>query len=73
MHVENWTKNVNIFEKDYLIIPINEKSHWFLAIICFPGLEGIKVLPKEKKSKHAFLLCPSIKLNTHFLCHRMSL
>lgn len=38
--VKSWTKNVNIFEKDFVIIPINEQSHWFLAIICFPGLKG---------------------------------
>lgn len=38
--VQNWTKNVNIFEKDFIIIPINEQSHWFLVIICFPRLKG---------------------------------
>ncbi len=31
---------MNLFEKDYIIIPINEQQHWFLAIICFPGLTG---------------------------------
>lgn len=58
--VKKWTKNVNIFEKDFVIIPINENMHWFLAIICFPGLDGcrsmndtnkiIKEPAKEKKS-----------------------
>uniref|UniRef100_A0A1B6BYT3 Ubiquitin-like protease family profile domain-containing protein n=1 Tax=Clastoptera arizonana TaxID=38151 RepID=A0A1B6BYT3_9HEMI len=38
--VKSWTKKVNIFEKDFIIIPINENSHWYLAIICFPGLSG---------------------------------
>ncbi|XP_046736580.1 uncharacterized protein LOC124405593 [Diprion similis] len=38
--VQKWTKDVNIFEKDFIIIPINKSSHWFLAIICFPGLVG---------------------------------
>lgn len=38
--VKNWTKNDNLFEKDFIIIPINEQSHWFLAIICFPALKG---------------------------------
>ncbi|XP_025989146.1 uncharacterized protein LOC105193209 isoform X3 [Solenopsis invicta] len=38
--VQKWTKNVNIFDKDFIIIPINEHAHWFLAIICFPGLVG---------------------------------
>lgn len=36
--VQSWTKNDNIFEKDFVIVPINEQSHWFLAIICFPNL-----------------------------------
>ncbi|XP_043497008.1 uncharacterized protein LOC122520800 isoform X2 [Polistes fuscatus] len=50
--VQKWTKNVNIFEKDFIVIPINEHAHWFLAIICFPGLVG-KVtinnkIPKEE-------------------------
>jgi sentrin-specific protease 7 len=28
---------VNLFEKDYVIVPINEQAHWFVCIICFPG------------------------------------
>lgn len=37
--VKSWTKNVDLFDKDYVVIPINELSHWFLAIICFPGMD----------------------------------
>ena len=37
--VKRWTKGVNIFEKDFVIIPINQHSHWFVAVICFPGCE----------------------------------
>ena len=36
--VEKWTKNVNLFEKDFLIVPINKSAHWYLAIICYPYL-----------------------------------
>lgn len=36
--VKNWTRNVNIFEKDFLIVPINRRAHWYMAIICFPHL-----------------------------------
>ena len=32
--VQKWTKNVDIFTYDYLVIPINESWHWYLAIIC---------------------------------------
>lgn len=31
---------MDLFQKDFIIIPINEQSHWFLAIICFPSLIG---------------------------------
>jgi hypothetical protein len=26
--VKRWTKKINIFQKDFVIIPINENSHW---------------------------------------------
>lgn len=57
--VAKWTKNLNIFEKDFIIIPINEQSHWYLAIICFPNLtephtmdtdQAIKLLPAQKRA-----------------------
>lgn len=38
--VGKWTKSVSLFDKDFIIIPINEQQHWFLAIICYPGLSG---------------------------------
>ena len=35
--VKTWTKNVNIFDKQFVIIPICEHSHWYLVIIIKPG------------------------------------
>ncbi|XP_075511183.1 putative ubiquitin-like-specific protease 2A isoform X2 [Primulina tabacum] len=35
--VWKWTRNVNLFEKDYLLIPVNFSSHWSLIVICHPG------------------------------------
>ncbi|KAE9533994.1 hypothetical protein AGLY_008730 [Aphis glycines] len=29
--VKRWTKNVDIFKKDFVFIPVNENRHWFLA------------------------------------------
>ncbi|KAK6187615.1 hypothetical protein SNE40_005598 [Patella caerulea] len=43
--VKTWTRHVDLFEKDFIIVPINEHSHWFLAIICFPGLEEPQFCP----------------------------
>ncbi|KAH8177390.1 Ulp1 protease family protein [Sarocladium implicatum] len=41
--VRTWTAKVDVFSYDYLIVPVNENAHWYLAIICNPG----KLLPKE--------------------------
>ncbi|XP_045472822.1 uncharacterized protein LOC123679317 isoform X3 [Harmonia axyridis] len=56
--VKTWTKNIDLFKKDFVIVPINENCHWFLAIICYPGLDGcqtfdgnpvkIEIAPKKK-------------------------
>lgn len=35
--VKTWTEDVDIFSKDFLIVPICEHLHWYLAIICYPG------------------------------------
>jgi Ulp1 family protease len=36
--VAKWTKNVDVFAQDYLLIPIHDTAHWSLAIICHPGV-----------------------------------
>ncbi|KAI3448230.1 hypothetical protein Pfo_004895 [Paulownia fortunei] len=37
-HVRKWTRNVNLFEKDYIFIPVNFSLHWSLIVICHPGV-----------------------------------
>ncbi|KAJ6370339.1 hypothetical protein OIU76_028585 [Salix suchowensis] len=32
-----WTRKLNIFEKDYIFIPVNYSLHWSLIVICHPG------------------------------------
>ncbi|KAI0810501.1 hypothetical protein GGR55DRAFT_678461 [Xylaria sp. FL0064] len=32
--VKSWTSKVDLFSKDYIIVPINEYTHWYVAIIC---------------------------------------
>ena len=47
--VKRWTYDVNIFEKDFIIVPIDKnKKHWVLAIICFPGLDGCREIETDK-------------------------
>ena len=33
-HVSRWTRDVNVFDKRFLIIPVNEFNHWILVIVC---------------------------------------
>lgn len=32
--VERWTKQVDIFSYDFVVVPVNEAYHWYLALIC---------------------------------------
>ncbi|KAI9465452.1 hypothetical protein BJY52DRAFT_1244097 [Lactarius psammicola] len=34
--VRKWTSKFDLFQKKYVIVPINENMHWYLAIIYFP-------------------------------------
>ncbi|CAE6421297.1 unnamed protein product [Rhizoctonia solani] len=34
--VKKWTSKFDLFSKKFVIIPINEHLHWYLAIVCFP-------------------------------------
>ncbi|KAK1802392.1 hypothetical protein P4O66_022057 [Electrophorus voltai] len=43
--VKNWTRHVDIFSKDYLFIPVNQEAHWYLVVICFPGLQKPESVP----------------------------
>ncbi|XP_017314381.1 sentrin-specific protease 7b isoform X2 [Ictalurus punctatus] len=46
--VRTWTRKVDIFSKDYLFIPVNQKAHWYLVVICFPGLLEPECVPWKK-------------------------
>ena len=35
--MRNWTKKVDIFNMDYLVIPVNSNNHWNLLIVCKPS------------------------------------
>ncbi|KFY64229.1 hypothetical protein V496_03404 [Pseudogymnoascus sp. VKM F-4515 (FW-2607)] len=53
--VKRWTSKVNIFDYDYIVVPVNENTHWYLAIICnvpklLPSLE--EKISKEDEQAH---------------------
>lgn len=35
--VQRWTKGVDVFAMDYIIVPIHRDAHWSVAVICQPG------------------------------------
>jgi hypothetical protein len=35
--VKSWTAKVDLFSYDYIVVPVNESTHWWVAIICNPG------------------------------------
>lgn len=40
--VQKWTRSVDIFGYDYIVVPINESAHWYVAVICnLPNLQRI--------------------------------
>jgi sentrin-specific protease 7 len=46
--VEKWTRSVDLFSYDYILVPINEHHHWYLAIICnLPNLSFENAEPVE--------------------------
>ncbi|KAI3112662.1 hypothetical protein CBS147333_3636 [Penicillium roqueforti] len=60
--VEKWTRNVDLFSYDYIVVPINENAHWYVAIICnLPSLslgsadavESVRRPALQKESSNA--------------------
>jgi sentrin-specific protease 7 len=45
--VERWTSKVDIFSHDYIVVPINEDTHWYLAVICNVGNIDRKALQED--------------------------
>jgi hypothetical protein len=35
--VRRWTREVDVFERDYLFIPVHDALHWSLVVVCHPG------------------------------------
>uniref|UniRef100_A0A2K5SF38 SUMO specific peptidase 6 n=1 Tax=Cebus imitator TaxID=2715852 RepID=A0A2K5SF38_CEBIM len=53
--VKTWTRHVDIFAKDFIFVPLNEAAHWFLAVVCFPGLEEPKCEPNPHYYENAVI------------------
>ncbi|KAE8625282.1 hypothetical protein XENTR_v10006215 [Xenopus tropicalis] len=60
--VKTWTRHVDIFTKDFIFVPVNENSHWYLAVICFPWLESAEF---EERNFDSTNLCDSTRPSPH--------
>ncbi|KAK0663090.1 Ubiquitin-like-specific protease 2 [Lasiodiplodia hormozganensis] len=49
--VQRWTSKVDIFSYDYVVVPINEDQHWYLAIICNLPALAKKVQHQEPEAE----------------------
>lgn len=61
--VKRWTSKLDIFEYDYVIVPVNEHAHWYLAVICNtpaflkpPQEEEVKVEENDTSEAESSLL-----------------
>ena len=70
--VKSWTRKLNIFSKRMLIFPICEEDHWYLIIVCNPGLiepldqnlDRMKITrTSQKASSPTILLLDSLGLS----------
>lgn len=50
--VKRWTKNVDIFSKDFIFIPINIGAHWSLVCVVRPGA----LINAEERANEVFPL-----------------
>ncbi|TQV93578.1 Ulp1 protease family protein [Cordyceps javanica] len=32
--VKSWTSKLDLFTYDYIVVPVNENAHWYMAVIC---------------------------------------
>jgi Ulp1 family protease len=45
--VRKWTKTLDVFDMDYVLVPIHDHAHWSLAIICQPGVISSSALKTQ--------------------------
>ena len=61
--VKRWTKSTDIFEKDYIVFPINAFSHWFCVIILNVG----NILTPKANRQTQIIYCDSMLEKRDFI------
>ena len=49
--VKKWTEKIGLFNRDFIVVPVNESLHWYVAIIC--NLSWFKLSDAEKHALDA--------------------
>ncbi|KAI5479474.1 hypothetical protein MNV49_003415 [Pseudohyphozyma bogoriensis] len=63
--VKKWTTKIKLFEKKYIVVPINEHLHWYLAIIINPAAI-LAPPPTEAVAKRTRLSTAADEISPHF-------
>ncbi|KAG6136257.1 hypothetical protein E4U38_001463 [Claviceps purpurea] len=69
--VKAWTAKVDVLSYDYIVVPVNEHAHWYLAIICNApnAANGIPQESKDEgKSEHVEGSSPRIAAIERHMC-----
>jgi sentrin-specific protease 7 len=45
--VKRWTSKIDLFKYDYIVVPINADTHWYLAVICNVGKIPRKAIEED--------------------------
>ena len=55
--VRRWTRSIDLFSYDYVVVPINESFHWYVAIICnLPTLlDKVQTTKEQLAEEDSFL------------------
>ncbi|KAK2067901.1 hypothetical protein P8C59_001602 [Phyllachora maydis] len=48
--VRSWTARKDILKCDYIVVPVNENYHWWVAIICHPGKLVADAVPQVEEA-----------------------
>jgi len=52
--VRKWNSKIDLLSFDYIVVPVNESLHWYLAIICNPA----KLIPGRQRDEPVVVLEP---------------
>jgi Ulp1 protease family, C-terminal catalytic domain len=58
--VQKWTRTIDIFDRDFVIVPVNESFHWYLVIIC--NLSKLSTLAENMETDVGMEASPSQQL-----------